>query len=191
MFNSPILTRLAKDTRAVLAAPKARGASHAYAPHAVLEDIVEVTELAQSLFATNRTILTGFSMGGYGVLRAYDYCPRLFDALAVISGHPNLANQWAAAVREAALDNPALAWALEQHPNYCEAESLQRFAGVPIIVFHGREDRNCAYSAVEPFLQKLRELNPHSEIQVSDGIGHSGLTEDWYQQLLHWLKTLN
>jgi S-formylglutathione hydrolase FrmB len=33
-------------------------------------------------------------MGGYGALRTFHEQPKLFKAVAVFSGHPNLLNSW-------------------------------------------------------------------------------------------------
>lgn len=54
-----------------MVAPFARGTSHCYCTKEALSEIIELTKKIKDIFGleNKNTILQGFSMGGYGVLR--------------------------------------------------------------------------------------------------------------------------
>jgi predicted esterase len=114
--------------------------------------------------------LSGFSMGGYGVFRLYDHSPERFKRLVVFSGHHNIGNMWDI-----------------NTPDYSQPEMLARLTGVPIYIFHGKADLNCAYHEVAPFFAQLQQVNEQVKICVSEGVGHNG-SADWYVRLREWLE---
>ncbi|MTI96323.1 MAG: hypothetical protein FH749_12745 [Firmicutes bacterium] len=176
LFNSTQMLKLAEDLHVILVAPFARGTSHAYVPWEALEDIAEVTQKVQQLFAISprNTKLSGFSMGGYGVLRAYEHNPTLFSGLALISGHPSLAE----------------AWGMEG-PDYTNQEALAMFKDVPIIIFHGTEDRNCPFPLIERLHSQLTQINPHVQLHVAKEAGHIGLDDKWRFHLQRWAESID
>jgi Dipeptidyl aminopeptidases/acylaminoacyl-peptidases len=124
-------------------APRGRGASHAWARAEALADVDEA--LDDALAATGadpaRVVLAGFSMGGYGVYRKFLDAPERFRALAVFSGHPDLANRWTGT---------------RDHPNLLDPAVAARFRGIRLFVFHGAKDRNTPFELTEQAVAALR-----------------------------------
>lgn len=174
LFSQPLMIKLAKELGIVLLAPYARGTSHFYIPPESVEDIAEITEKVVGLLGLDagRVLLCGFSMGGYGVLRTRDHRPDLFGGLAMFSGHHNLPCRYG---WEGAVD-------------YGADELLRMLNRVPFIIFHGTEDRNCAYTEVASFWEGLKRVNSNVEVHVKEGRGHAGLTDDWYPPFADWVK---
>ncbi|WP_288228005.1 prolyl oligopeptidase family serine peptidase [uncultured Clostridium sp.] len=173
-FNNEIYVKLAEEHNAIIAAPFARGTSHGYCPKECLEDIVEITNKLASIFSfdENQIFLCGFSMGGYGVLRVYDYCPQIFYGIIMLSGHYNIPSMFS----------------IEGGPNYLEEQNIIKFSKLPMIIFHGRKDMNCSYEEMITFINKIQKINPRVCVDIDDDIGHSDLNFSWYKKLGEWLN---
>ncbi len=76
--------------------PKGRGPSNCYSWDDSQTDISEAINAIIESYSidTDNIILSGFSMGGYGVYRTYYETPEKYKALAIFSGHPDIANNW-------------------------------------------------------------------------------------------------
>ena len=59
---------------------------------------------------------------------------------------------------------------------------------MPMIFFHGKEDKNCSYNDMKRFIDSLREINENVEAYYKENRGHSGLKDDWYRKLGRWLN---
>lgn len=166
---SKMLLKFADEYNVIVLAPFARGTSNYYCPLEARRDIKELTEKIKKIYRIkdNNVYLSGFSMGGYGVYRIYDDIPHLFNGLMVLSGHPGLGSHFGG-------------------PDYCDDEKINRFKDIPIIIFHGTEDRNCSYEEAKEFFSKIKKVNQICQINITEGRGHSGLTEDWYKILVKW-----
>lgn len=177
VFNNHLDIKLAEEQDIIIAAPFARGTSHCYCPEECLCDVVELTKKLVDLFNIDKSqvFLSGFSMGGYGVLRVYDYCPKIYKGIIILSGHYNLASDFG----------------YKGEPNYIEDENIMKFSMLPMIIFHGEKDMNCSYEEMRFFIQKIQNLNPEVKVFIDKNIGHSGLTENWYSSLSEWLKSSN
>jgi predicted esterase len=155
--------------------PNGRGTSNVYSTAESQEDILEsINDVVKNYsIDTGKIVLSGFSMGGYGVYRTYYEHPELFKGLAIFSGHPNLANEWLG----------------EGHPDFLKEKFLSVFNGVNIFIFHGTQDRNCPYEKTVKLVEKLKDAGANVDF-VSEETGHSFPSPDSYQKFLEWLKTV-
>ncbi len=143
-------------------APRARGYSHYYAPKETLIDIKEAIDdiIKQYSVDTERIILSGFSMGGYGVYRTYKEYPR-FAGLAVFSGQPKV--PWYIRL-----------FTKGKFVNFLKKKHVKLFRQIPMFIYHGTEDKNCSYESTVEFVEKLRKLGGNVEF-YDDNVGHSKL----------------
>ena len=111
------------------------------------------------------------SMGGYGVYRTYYEHPELYAAIAVLSGHPNLAQKWGG----------------ENELNFLDAENLKKFRSVPIFIFHGRNDLNCPFNLTENLVKTLQSKNLDVTFVIGEE-GHSSMSESDRGKYHEWLK---
>ncbi len=165
------LRTLADETSSILLSPFARGTSHMYTVDNAMEDVVELTHKIKELFSIEESniLLGGFSMGGYGTYRLFDYAPNLYKKLVVLSGHPSLGEYFGG-------------------PNYTQEHHLSKFQEVPMIIFHGGEDLNCEYEEQKSFFKQLMSINKSCEVHIKEDVGHCGLIAEWYPLLLDWMN---
>jgi predicted esterase len=157
--------------------PRARGTSNAYTTEGAQEDIAEAIEdvMANYPIDSSRVVLTGFSMGGYGVYRTFFETPKKFGALAVFSGHPDIGNRYTGR---------------EDQPAFLEERYLLPFNGVPIFIFHGRQDRNCPYELTEELVTKLRKAGAKVEFRTEANAGHQMPGAETTAAYHAWLGTM-
>ena len=155
-------------------APRGRGATHAWATPEALADVDEALDdaLAATGADRERVVLAGFSMGGYGVYRKFLDAPARFRALAVFSGHPDLANRWAGT---------------KDQPNVLDPAVAARFAGVRLFVFHGGKDRNTPFELTEQAVAALRAAGAEVELVVEEGAGHEAPSAATLARFRAWL----
>jgi len=185
----PVLVRLhgsGSDERALFSAPdysggatvdvapRGRGATHAWATPEALSDVDEALDdaLAATGADAERVVLAGFSMGGYGVYRKHLDAPGRFRALAVFSGHPDLANRWSGS---------------KEHPSVLDPAVAKRFRGVRIFVFHGGKDRNTPFELTERAVASLRAAGAEVELVVEEGAGHEAPSAATLARFRAWL----
>lgn len=155
-------------------APFGRGMSNFYLSEESRKDVLEAIADASDNYPVDpsRIVLSGFSMGGYGVYRMYDYAPSRFVALAVLGGEPSV--------------DPGLQ-TKDDKPDYSNEKLLPVFSKVPIFIFHGRQDMNAPFKLTEHFVERLRPLNPRLVTLFVDGEGHHiGASE--IKIFLGWLQ---
>lgn len=175
VFGSRLYIRLAEESGFIMAAPFARGESHCYCPQESLNDIVELTAVLKRIFniTDQPVILQGFSMGGYGVLRVYDYCSHIFDGIAMFSGHPDLPPEFG----------------ISDQPDYMKDENIEKFKNANMIIYHGSQDLNCSFEEMNKFIDKLKGINQKLQVVISD-CGHSGIREEWYESFKKWVISI-
>ncbi|MFP4548525.1 MAG: alpha/beta hydrolase-fold protein [Fidelibacterota bacterium] len=157
----------------IILAPNGRGTSNCYATEESQTDIMEAIEDVTAVFNINESaiILSGFSMGGYGVYRTYYEHPELFSAIAVLSGHPNLAQKWGGS----------------DELNFFEEQNLKKFNGVPIFIYHGREDLNCPFDLTEKLVEKMKDKNFEVTFVIGEK-GHGGMSKTAISHYHDWLR---
>ncbi|MGB9697289.1 MAG: prolyl oligopeptidase family serine peptidase [Ignavibacteria bacterium] len=158
----------------IVLAPTGRGTSNCFAGTIPQTDIAEsISDVIENYYIdTTKIILSGFSMGGYGVYRTFYEHPEKYIALAVISGHPDLARSWT--------DNP-------DEINFLEDKNLTKFTGVPIFIFHSINDMNCPYELTEQLVNKLRK-NGCNVVFETDKTGHGNISPAFLKKYFDWLK---
>ena len=155
-------------------APRGRGPSNAYTRDHAQEDIEEAIEAAIASYPIDptRIVLTGFSMGGYGVYRTFYEHPERYKALAVFSGAPNLGNEY---------------FEGERHPDFTDERFLARFKGMPLFVFHGLQDRNCPFAVTQEVVDKLGKAGAKVELVTEEGAGHQRPGPETLKRYHEWL----
>ena len=140
-------------------APLGRGTSNCFSSRISQQDIQEAIDdvIAHYPVDSNCMILAGFSMGGYGAYRTFWEHTNQFQALAVFSGHPDLANRWGI---------PG------DHPNFLQSENLRAFQGIPVFIFHGKQDRNCPFALTEKLAAKLKQSGAKLTFCSEEKKGH-------------------
>ncbi len=156
-------------------APFGRGTSNVFSADHAQDDIREAIDdvIANYPIDTTKIILAGFSMGGYGVYRTFYEMPHRFRALAVFSGHPDLANKWGIPGK---------------HPNFLEKKYLEPFKNMPIFIFHGGQDRNCPVELTRNLVALLKECGARVTFCFEENKGHENPGLDVYQRYWKWLK---
>ncbi|MGD2135865.1 MAG: prolyl oligopeptidase family serine peptidase [Gemmatimonadales bacterium] len=158
--------------------PRGRGPSNAWSWDHAQQDVAEAMQAVIDHYPidADRIVLSGFSMGGYGVYRTYYETPNKFRALVVLSGSPNLANRWSGS---------------DEYPDFTREEYLRVFRDVPMFVFHGRRDRNVSYEATASFVEQLRAVGADVEFHVEEQTGHAfpgpatvAALHDWIRRVL-------
>jgi len=158
-------------------APRGRGTSNCYTYDHAQEDIAEAMAGVISDYPIDTTdvILGGFSMGGYGVYRTFYETPGKFKALAIFSGHPNIANTW---------------YPGNEYPDFTDPKMLKLFKDVPMFVFHGVGDRNAPYRITEEVVTKLRNLGCQVEFHPESDKGHEEASDETYEAYYGWVKRI-
>ncbi|MBZ5589278.1 MAG: prolyl oligopeptidase family serine peptidase [Acidobacteriia bacterium] len=158
-------------------APRGRGPSNAFTRDHAQEDIEEAIGAVVHSYPIDedRIILTGFSMGGYGVYRTFYEHPARYKALAVFSGMPAVEEGFAPG---------------EVHPGFLDDKNLERFRGMPVFIFHGREDRNCPFSVTQELIGKLGRAGASVEFVTEAGAGHQRPGPEALARYHTWLRTV-
>ena len=157
-------------------APNGRGTSNCYSWDFAQNDISEAIDAVCQSYSIDKDnlLLTGFSMGGYGVYRTFLEMPHRFKAFAIFSGHPNLANQWSGE------DN--------LYPDFTKKQYLKKFKNVPIFIFHGKEDRNCSFETTEEIIKILNNLGAKVKFVTEENKGHEAPGQETILEYNEWVK---
>lgn len=153
--------------------PNGRGTSNLYCTDESQVDIREaISDVVENYpVDTSKIILSGFSMGGYGVYRTFYEKPGIYRALAVFSGHPNLPSVWLG----------------DGYPDFLKENYLAVFKGKKLFIFHGTQDRNCPFELTLKLVDKLKNAGAEIEF-VSEETGHSQPPDKSRQKFLEWLS---
>lgn len=155
-------------------APFGRGTSNAFSTDHAQDDIREAIDDVVRHYPIDpeRIVLTGFSMGGYGVYRTFYEHPGRFIALAVFSGDPDLANKYFGG----------------GHPNFMDVKYLAPFKDIPIFICHGEEDRNCPFEETKNLVEILKKVGALVEFHHEEGKGHKLPGEENLHLYFQWLE---
>ncbi len=160
----------------IVVAPNGRGTSNCFATAEAQKDIKEAIDDVRKNYNINdsRIVLSGFSMGGYGVYRTYYEHPGLFHALAIMSGHPNL----------------AVKWGMENGLDFLDKDLVARFADIPVFIYHGKQDHNCPYKLIVKFVNMLKEYNQNIVFLTDENAGHSSMSRENKEKYYSWLREM-
>ena len=160
----------------VVLAPNGRGTSNCYATSEAQVDIMEAIQDVRRQYSINddRIILSGFSMGGYGVYRSFFEHPEVFSALAILSGHPDLASKSG----------------MDGAPNFLDEGLLVDFYQVPIFIYHGEQDLNCPFELTERLVALLQTRNDHVQFITDEDAGHGSMGLEYKTVYFKWLQEM-
>ncbi len=149
--------------------PLGRGKSNGFAKDNAQEDIAEVIEAVKEDYSIDdsKILLTGFSMGGYGVYRTFFETPNKYKALAVFCGTPT--------------------WNKDA-PSFIDENNLSSFDKIPIFIFHGEKDMNIKIAAIKDAAEKLRNAGAQVEFQIDPEKGHQAPSEETIELYKKWVE---
>jgi predicted esterase len=149
----------------VILGPRGRGLSDFWVGDTET-DSIHVIETVQRMFNVDRTLLGGFSMGGYGSWRFFLRHPELFDAVAVLSGMPY---------------NPRV-----NLPEYDMRDKTGSGKDKPIFVAHGTEDQSIPIEYTDSFVRQLEDEGYDVTYLRIEGAGHADYSIG--AQVYSWLN---
>jgi predicted esterase len=154
----------------IAVAPFGRGKSNGFTMDHAQEDIAEAIAAVGEDYAVDnsRILLTGFSMGGYGAYRTFFEAPRKYKAVAIFSGTPTLR--------------------IKDAPDFSEEKNLAPFAEIPVFIFHGEKDMNCAFAITRDVAAKLIKAGASVELQIDPDKGHEMPTNSTIDVFMKWVE---
>jgi dipeptidyl aminopeptidase/acylaminoacyl peptidase len=161
----------------IVIAPNGRNPLSYYTLYNAQEDITEAIADAIKNYNIdeNNLILSGFSMGGYGVYRTLFETPDKYKAAAVFSGLP---------------DPYESIKKRDKHPDFNDEKNLTKFAGKNIFIFHGKKDRNCPFEITDALVGKLEKAGVAVKYEVDENIGHNPpKNEKIIASYFRWLRS--
>lgn len=158
----------------IVIAPNGRGVSNCYYTEESQQDIREAIDDVEREFNIDkgRVVLSGFSMGGYGVFRTFIENPDRYSAIAIISGHPDLARKM--------VDKNSI--------NFLDEKYIKLFNSVPIFIYHSKDDLNCPYILMKQFAEKLKYSNSNVRFVEDENRGHGNMSAEAKIEYFNWLK---
>ncbi|MFZ1290784.1 MAG: prolyl oligopeptidase family serine peptidase [Melioribacteraceae bacterium] len=162
-----VLSIIPKDFIAV--GPFGRGKSNGFTMDHAQDDIAEVITAVEEDYSidTTKILLTGFSMGGYGVYRTYYETPTRYKALAIFSGTPSVS--------------------IKNAPDFVDEKNLASFRNIPVFIFHGEKDMNCPASITKDVAEKLKKYGAQVELQIDPEKGHERPDDKTLDSYLKWV----
>lgn len=164
-------TRIPDDF--IVLAPNGRDVSNCFASAEAQTDIEEAIGdvITNYQVDPSKIILSGFSMGGYGVYRTFYEQPARYSAIAVLSGHPNLAQEWIG----------------KNETSFLDPRNLKNFRNIPVYIYHGTQDLNCPYEYTVDVVKELKKKNPNLTFETEEG-GHGSMNSDIQHSYFSWLR---
>ncbi len=156
--------------------PFARGRTNFYLGEGPQTDIQEAIDAVASSYSvdTDRIVVVGFSMGGWGSYLTYHTRPDRFLGLAAFSGIPFIPG----------MDDS------ESVPDFRRDEFLGHLGGAQVFVSHGRQDNVGTIEVIDAFVEKLRSKGANVVYVVDDERGHSRPTQPEIERYQQWLLGL-
>lgn len=170
-----------------------RGVSNAYGTKAAQEDIKDAVADVSKIYPINtkKIILTGFSMGGYGVYRTYYETPETYAGLAAFSGAADLINLYIGYAAAAGFKDEA-----EREfqgcirPNFLQDEYLPPFKNAQIFIFHGVEDNSTSFADAKLLAEKFQTIGAEVTTCFEEGLGHEYPSPKTIQTYFDWVTKL-
>jgi len=149
----------------IVVGPRGRGLSDYYIGQTE-KDVFEMVEQMKSMFKIGKSLIFGFSMGGYGVWRLTFLYPNSFDRAIIGSGAPY----------NDRTEDPAHDIRDLRH----NAKHIHYF------VMHGTEDRAVPFGPTKEFMEVLVKEGFNVTFKVFEGAGHGNY--DPGESLMKWLQ---
>jgi len=115
-------------------------------------DVADLVKLTKKIFNIKKTLVCGFSMGGYGVWRMSFLHPELFDAAICVSGSPS-------------------PWRGDSQQNDMR-NHIGKGKNLKYLVIHGTDDHAVDIKDTDDFMEKLKAAEYDVEYIRVDGGGH-------------------
>jgi predicted esterase len=154
--------------------PFGRGPSNGFARDHAQDDIAEAIAAVVKTYPVDTTniILSGFSMGGYGVYRTFYETPSKYKAIAIFSGGPDMGERYAPDTSP---------------PDFRDAENLKSFRNIPVFIFHGEQDMNVPIEATRDLVAKLRNAGARVEARIEPDKGHESPSREGIEMFKEWV----
>lgn len=169
-----LLNRPRSNGKFIELAPLGRDIFRAFSSDSSQKDIIEALEDVVAHFSvdTQRIIIGGFSMGGYGALRTYYEHPELYKGVAVFAGHPDLANYWGVE---------------GEHPNFLDTSTHEIFIQVPVFIYHGKKDGAIPVQLMERLSKSFQQAGIQVTERIVDEKGHEYPDSHTNERYFRWL----
>jgi len=115
-------------------------------------------------------IISGTSMGGFGVFRTFYETPSKYKAIASFSGLP-----------KGKIAGP-------EQPDFLEVKNLENFKDLYIFIFHQTGDPLCPYEMVEKSVKVYQENGANVEFCAEDTTGHGSPNHESIAAYHEWLR---
>jgi predicted esterase len=152
----------------IFIAPRGRNLSSWYGGDSET-DFLDMLKEVRRVFNIDKTVIYGFSMGGYGVWRFALKYPELFDAGVVVSGTPF---------------NPH-----DEKPENDMNTFFNTTKKIPFLVLHGTADRSLDISYTDKFVEKLKSKGFVVDYTRVEGGGHDNFSSKKF--VADWLLKMN
>jgi predicted esterase len=149
-----------------------RGPATDYCYNNAQDDIAEaIAEVVKDYSIDQENIiLSGTSMGGFGVYRTFFETPEKFKAIASFSGLP-----------KGKIAGP-------EQPNFLKAQYLKNFKNLYIFIFHQVHDPLCPYEMVEKSVKIFQENGAIVEFYPENTKGHGNPSPETIKEYHQWLR---
>jgi dipeptidyl aminopeptidase/acylaminoacyl peptidase len=162
----------------ILLGPFGRGTTNGFAIVQAQEDIAEAMAAVKEDYPIDDSniILSGVSMGGYGVYRTFFETPRKFKAVAVFSGLPFLATIPYSGGKPT--------------PNFLDEKNLTVFKNLPMFIYHGEKDQNAPFNLTQELAEKLKKTGARVEFITDPDRGHGDLSRENWAKFSRWVENV-
>ncbi|MHA1126668.1 MAG: alpha/beta fold hydrolase [Candidatus Heimdallarchaeota archaeon] len=151
-----------KATNLICVGPRGRNLSDGYSGQSE-NDVVDMLNVVKKMFKINKTIVFGFSMGGYGCWRMSLKHPELFEAAAIVAGYP----------------------AYGSKPENDMNNFIDKPNNINYLVIHSDSDRSVSIESTDEFIEKLKTNKFDIEYERLTGMDHGNM--DFAEIFAKWL----
>jgi predicted esterase len=158
--------------------PFGRGTSNGFAIDRAQEDIAESINAVREDYPIDdaNIILSGFSMGGYGVYRTFFETPKKFKADAIFAGLPYMTT----------ITYPDG----QPIPNFLDEQKLTVFKNLPMFIYHGEKDLSAPFSQTKELVEKLKKMGAKVEFITEPEKGHAEPSKENLKKYYRWVKNV-
>ena len=158
--------------------PFGRGMTNGFAIDHAQEDVAESIDAVREDYPIDdaNIILSGFSMGGYGVYRTFFETPKKFKAVAVFAGLPYLVT----------ITYPDG----KPTPGFLDEQNLAVFKNLPMFIYHGEKDLNAPFAQTKELIEKLKKVGAKVEFITEPEKGHAEPSKETLEKYYSWVKNV-
>lgn len=162
----------------IILGPYGRGPNNGFDLEHAQEDIAEALEAVREDYPVDdaKIIISGFSMGGYGVYRTFYETPKKFKAAAVFCGLPHMST----------IVHPDES----PTPNFLNEQKLTMFKNLPMFIYHGEKDLNAPFALTRQLVEKLKSAGAKVEFVTEPEKGHAEPSKETLKLFYDWLENV-